>query len=112
MRPQCESCVYIVNLCREIVANYSRTSLQLLHSSEIGALSTMSAFCESMSFLIIVQQIALDLFKAIHYIVYCMTWLTNAAFIKLIQFNSSMLYFLVKIVKSEALMLKTTNIYM
>ena len=28
--------VYIINLCREIVANYSRTSLQLSHSSEIG----------------------------------------------------------------------------
>ena len=38
MRLQRESCVYIVYLCREIVANYSRTSLQLLHSSEIGAL--------------------------------------------------------------------------
>ena len=37
MRLQRESCVYIVYLCREIVANYSRTSLQLLHSSEIGA---------------------------------------------------------------------------
>ena len=30
--------VYIVNLCRVIVANYSRTSLRLSHSSEIGAL--------------------------------------------------------------------------
>ena len=39
MRLQCESCVYIVYLCREIVANYSRTSLQLSHSSEIRALS-------------------------------------------------------------------------
>ena len=38
MRLQRESCVYIVNPCREIVANYSRTSLQLSHSSEIGAL--------------------------------------------------------------------------
>ena len=38
MRLQRESCVYIVYLCREIVANYSRTSLQLSHSSEIGAL--------------------------------------------------------------------------
>ena len=38
MRQQHESCVYIVNLCREIVANYLRTSLQLSHSSEIGAL--------------------------------------------------------------------------
>ena len=37
MRLQCESCVYIINLCREIVANYSRTSLQLSHSSETGA---------------------------------------------------------------------------
>ena len=37
MRVQRESCVYIVYLCREIVANYSRTSLQLSHSSEIGA---------------------------------------------------------------------------
>ena len=33
-----ESCVYIVNLCRELFANYSQTSLQLSHSSEIGAL--------------------------------------------------------------------------
>ena len=38
MRLQRESCVYIVYLCREIVANYSRNSLQLSHSSEIGAL--------------------------------------------------------------------------
>ena len=37
MRLQYESCVYIVTLCREIFANYSRTSLQLSHSSEIGA---------------------------------------------------------------------------
>ena len=37
LRLQRESCVYIVYLCREIVANYSRTSLQLSHSSEIGA---------------------------------------------------------------------------
>ena len=36
MRLQRESCVYFVYLCREIVANYSRTSLQLSHSS-IGA---------------------------------------------------------------------------
>ena len=36
MRMQHESCVYIVNLCREIIASYSRTSLQLSHSSEIG----------------------------------------------------------------------------
>ena len=40
MRLQRESCVYIVYLCREIVANYSRTSLQLSHSSEIGAEGT------------------------------------------------------------------------
>ena len=38
MRLQRESCVYNVYLCHEIVANYSRTSLQLSHSSEIGAL--------------------------------------------------------------------------
>ena len=44
MRLQRESCVYIVNLCREIVANYSRTSLQLSHSSEIGALSKQSNY--------------------------------------------------------------------
>ena len=37
MRLQRESCVYIVNLCREIVANCSLTCLQLSHSSEIGA---------------------------------------------------------------------------
>ena len=37
MRLQRESCVYIVNLCREIVANYWGTSLQLSHSSQIGA---------------------------------------------------------------------------
>ena len=37
MRLQRESCVYIVNLCRELVVIYLRTSLQLLHSSEIGA---------------------------------------------------------------------------
>ena len=42
MRPQRESCVFIVNFCREIVANYSRTSLQLSHSNEIGALLTDS----------------------------------------------------------------------
>ena len=38
MRLQHESFVYIVNLCRVIVANYSRTSLRLSHPSEIGAL--------------------------------------------------------------------------
>ena len=38
MRLQRESFVEIVYLCREIVASYSRTSLQLSHSSEIGAL--------------------------------------------------------------------------
>ena len=37
MKLQRESCIYIVYLCREIVAKYSRTSLQLSHSSEIGA---------------------------------------------------------------------------
>ena len=37
MRLQHESFVYIVNLCRVIVANYSRTSLRLSQSSEIGA---------------------------------------------------------------------------
>ena len=37
MRLQRESCVYTVYLCREIVANYTRTSLQLSHSSKIGA---------------------------------------------------------------------------
>ena len=37
-----KSCVYIVNLCHERVANYSRTSLQLSHSSEIGALAAFS----------------------------------------------------------------------
>ena len=37
VRLQRESCVYIVIFCREIVANNSRTSLQLSHSSEIGA---------------------------------------------------------------------------
>ena len=36
MRLQRESCVYIVNFCREIVANNSLTSPQLSHSSEIG----------------------------------------------------------------------------
>ena len=40
MSLQRESCVYIVYLCREIVANYSRTSLQLSHSREIGAYAT------------------------------------------------------------------------
>ena len=38
LRLQRESCIYIVNLCRKIVANNSRTSLQLSHSIEIGAL--------------------------------------------------------------------------
>ena len=38
VRLQRERCVYIVNLCRKIVSNYSQTSLQSLHSSEIGAL--------------------------------------------------------------------------
>ena len=38
MRLQHESFVYIVNLCRVKVANYSRTSLRLSHPSEIGAL--------------------------------------------------------------------------
>ena len=38
MRLQHKSCVYIFNLCRKIVANYLCTSLQLSHSSEIGAL--------------------------------------------------------------------------
>ena len=37
MRLQRESCVYIANFCREIVANNSRTSLQLSHSSDLGA---------------------------------------------------------------------------
>ena len=37
MRRQGESCIYIVNLCRKIVTNYSGTSLKLSHSSEIGA---------------------------------------------------------------------------
>ena len=40
MRMQRKSCVcLIVNLCREIVENYSRTSLQLSHTSEVGVLS-------------------------------------------------------------------------
>ena len=39
MTMQRKSCVCIVILCREIVANYSRTSLQLSHSSEVGAFS-------------------------------------------------------------------------
>ena len=49
MRLQRESCVYIVYLCRKVVANYSRTSLQLSHSSEIGALDLvcLEAFHES-----------------------------------------------------------------
>ena len=37
MRLQHERCVYIVNLCCEIFANYSGTSLLLSLSSEIGA---------------------------------------------------------------------------
>ena len=41
MRLQRDSCVYIVNLCSGIVANCSQTSLQLSHSSEIGALRKM-----------------------------------------------------------------------
>ena len=41
MRLQRESCVYITNLWREIVENYSRTTLQLSHSSEIGALGVI-----------------------------------------------------------------------
>ena len=44
MRLQIKSCVYIVYLCREIVANYSRTSLQLSYSSEIGALISLLFF--------------------------------------------------------------------
>ena len=40
MRMQRKSCVcLIVNLCSEIVENYSRTSLQLSHTSEVGVLS-------------------------------------------------------------------------
>ena len=40
MRMQRKSCVcLIVNLCREIVENYSLTSLQLSHTSEEGVLS-------------------------------------------------------------------------
>ena len=39
MRMQRKSCVCIVNLCREIVVKYSRTSLQLSHPIEVGALS-------------------------------------------------------------------------
>ena len=40
MRMQRKSYVcLIVNLCREIVENYSRTSLQLSHTSEVGVLS-------------------------------------------------------------------------
>ena len=42
MRLQRESCVYIVNLCREIVVNNMRISLQLSHSSEIGAFRTQN----------------------------------------------------------------------
>ena len=39
-RMQRKSCVcLIVNLCREIVENYSQTSLQLSHTSEVGVLS-------------------------------------------------------------------------
>ena len=40
MRMQRKSCVCIVNLCREIVANYSRTSIQMSHPIEVGALSS------------------------------------------------------------------------
>ena len=36
-----QSCVCIVNLCREIVAKYLRTSLQLSHSSEIRGLKIL-----------------------------------------------------------------------
>ena len=42
MRMQRKSCVCLIvqkNLCREIVENYSRTSLQLSHTSEVGVLS-------------------------------------------------------------------------
>ena len=40
MRMQRKSCVcLIVNLCRKIVENYSRTSLQLSHTSEVGVFS-------------------------------------------------------------------------
>ena len=40
MRMQRKSCVcLIVKLCREIVENYSRTSLQLSCTSEVGVLS-------------------------------------------------------------------------
>ena len=37
VRLQCKSCVSVVNFCCEIVANKSRNSLQLSHSSKIGA---------------------------------------------------------------------------
>ena len=61
MRLQRESCVYIVYLCREIVANYSRTSLQLSHSSEIGALrqngSIFLCFSPWLYFLILILNI-------------------------------------------------------
>ena len=40
MRMQRKSCVCIVNLFREIVANYSRTSLQMSHPTEVGAFSS------------------------------------------------------------------------
>ena len=57
MRLQRESCVYIVYLCREIVVNYLRISLQLSHSSEIGALDSielcaMYVFCLFRCFMI------------------------------------------------------------
>ena len=41
LRLQRESFVYIVKFSRELFANYSRTSLQLSHSSVIGALYTL-----------------------------------------------------------------------
>ena len=52
MRLQRESCVYIIYLCREIVANYSLTILQLSHSSEIGALALASALLKMLKFLV------------------------------------------------------------
>ena len=62
MRLQRESCVYIVYLCHEIVANYSQTSLQLSHSSEIGALDTIlnEYFKESINMLIGPLEIAFN----------------------------------------------------
>ena len=48
MRLQHESIVYIVNLYRVIVANYSRTSLRLSHPSEIGALVYVCEFCDKL----------------------------------------------------------------